>query len=79
MHHTFLSLLLPTALCAAALSLGAPAQAATPLPAPPMAASGTAALSAAVALAPHAAPLRYCRPRGARAKVPALLRGENGR
>jgi hypothetical protein len=30
MHHTFLSLLLPTALCAAALSLSAPTQAATP-------------------------------------------------
>ncbi|MGE3848312.1 MAG: hypothetical protein AB7I01_15650 [Gammaproteobacteria bacterium] len=32
MHHTFLSLLLPTALYAAALSLGAPAQATTSAP-----------------------------------------------
>ncbi|MGE0861842.1 MAG: hypothetical protein AB7P42_22210 [Gammaproteobacteria bacterium] len=34
MHHTFLSLLLPTALYAAALSLGAPAQATTSASAP---------------------------------------------
>lgn len=32
MHHTYLSLVLPTALCAAALGIGAPAQAETRFP-----------------------------------------------
>lgn len=48
MHHTFLSLFLPTALCVAALGLGAPVRAATPASAPPadrQAAAPPAALS----------------------------------